>query len=65
MMREILVMISQGRSKQRFGGLSRALVQQLTAFGKQRVVGDLLCQRMLENVFDSARGRLFIDEFAL
>src|ERR1700731_218871 len=39
-------------------------MQQLAALDQQRVVGDLLRQRVLEDVFDLGRGRLFVDELA-
>jgi hypothetical protein len=57
-------MIGQTRSKQRFGRHRSALVQKLAALLKNRVVGDLLREGMLEDVFDIAGGRLLVDELA-
>ena len=39
-----------------------ARVQELAPFDQQRVVGHLLRQRMLEDVFDVADRRLLVDE---
>ena len=38
-------------------------MQQLAVFDQKRVVGNLLGQCMLEDVFDIARRRLLMDEF--
>ena len=43
---------------------SRVLVQELAPLDQDRVVGDLLRQRVLENVFGIAHRRLLVDELA-
>src|SRR5229473_1206801 len=62
MMGQLVQMVLQLPSENRLEGLSGALVQELAALDQYRVVGDLLRQRMLEDVFDIAGGRLFVDE---
>ena len=39
-------------------------MQELTASAQQRVVGDFLRERVLENVFGFGERRLLMDEFA-
>jgi hypothetical protein len=64
MMREVVVMIGQTRSEQRFGRHRSALVQKLAALGQERVVSNLLRECMLEYIFDITGGRLLVDELA-
>ena len=51
MMRQFGQMVVQLPGEHRFQRLSHALVQELAALDQQRVVGDLLRQRVLEDVF--------------
>ena len=62
---EIGVVVFQPLMVQRFDRLASTLVQQFAAFGKQRVVGDIVGQRVLEGVFDIARCRLLVDELCV
>ena len=58
-------MIGNILGKQQFDGLRRPLMQELTAFDQNRVVGDLLGQRVLKDVFDTARVcQLLVDKLA-
>ena len=61
-MREFVEMVVQLPGEHRLKRLSGALVQELATFGQQRVVGNLLRQCMLEDIFDIAGGRLLVDE---
>jgi hypothetical protein len=49
---------------ERFDCARRLFVQCAAPLAQQRFVSDLLCQRVLEAVFDLAKRRLFIDKFA-
>src|SRR5713226_9506227 len=62
MMRQLDEMIVQLLCEHRLKRYSGSLVQELAALEQQRVVGDLLRQRMLEDVLDIAGGRLLVDE---
>src|SRR5216684_5702473 len=55
-------MIVQPLGEHRLQRLSGAFVQELTAFDEVRVVGDLLRQRVLEDVLDVPGGWLLVDE---
>src|SRR5260370_8222954 len=56
-------MIIERRHVQRFYRLRDALMKHFAAFTQNRVVGDLLCESVLESVFDVADSRLLVDEF--
>src|SRR5260370_15927364 len=62
MMRQIAQTIVESIGVKRLYRHRRALVQQLAALDQQRVIRDLLRQRMLEGVFDSGGSGLFVDE---
>ena len=64
MMRQFAQMIVQTPGKRRLYCLSGPLVQEFAALNKQRVIGDLVRQRVLEAVLIVIDGRLLIDEFA-
>jgi hypothetical protein len=55
-------MIVQLSGEQRFQRLTGALVQLFAAFDQQRVIGDLLGQRVLENVLEIGCGRPLVNE---
>ncbi len=72
MMREVVVIMGQTRSEQRFGRHRRVLVQELAARAQQRVVGELLRQCVLENIFDippppvaTSRGKSLLQTLAV
>src|SRR5580704_16523575 len=62
MMRQLTQMIVQLLGEHRLQGLSGALVQEFAASDQQRVVGDLLGERMLENELSIGERRLLVDE---
>src|SRR5216683_5442853 len=62
MTRQLAQVIVQLPGEHRLQRNSGALVQELAALDQQRVIGDLLRQRVLEDVFDIARGRLLVYE---
>ena len=64
MMRQIRKVIVQGRGIQELDGPSHILMQLLAALLEDRVVGDLLGQRVLEDIFDVRDRRLLVDELA-
>ncbi len=61
-MRQLVQMIVQLCGEHRLQLLSGALVQLLAALDQQRVVSDLLRQRVLEDVLGVADRRLLVDE---
>jgi hypothetical protein len=61
-MGQLVQMIVQLPVEHRLQCYSGALVQELAALDQQRIVGNLLRQRVLENVFNVARSRLLVDE---
>ncbi len=50
--------------KQPLDGRSRSLVQEFAPLDQQRVVGNVVGQRVLEGVFDISHRRLLVDELA-
>src|ERR1700720_2393315 len=62
MMRQLTQMIVQLLGEHRLQCVSGALVQEFAASNQQRVVGDLLRERMLENVLSIGEDRLLVDE---
>src|SRR5690348_14498620 len=63
-MGEFRQMVVESPCVDRFDRIANPLVPELAALYQQRVVSDLLRQRMLEDVFYIARGWLLVDELA-
>src|SRR5215470_14430058 len=62
MMRQRTVMLRELRGKERLDRLARPLMQSPTAFEQQRVIGDLLRERMLKGILRLGKGGLLVDE---
>src|SRR5215831_17174170 len=62
MMRQRTVMLREPRGKERLDRLARPLMQSPATFEQQRVVGDLLRERMLKGVLRLWKGGLLVDE---
>jgi hypothetical protein len=63
-MRQRTVMLREPGGKERLDRLGRPLMQSPVAFEQQRVVGDLLCERMLKGVLRLGKGGLLVAEAA-
>jgi len=61
---EFLQMVIEPRSVQRFDGSTNAVVQQLSPFNQDGVVGYFLRKRVLKDVLRIRKGRLLVNEFA-
>src|SRR5262249_47257719 len=64
MARQITEVVVELLSEQHLDRCASSLMQRSSPFGQQRIVGDLLRQRVLEAIFALANRRLFVDEFA-
>ncbi len=64
MMRQIAQMIVESLDVKRLHRRRRPLMKHLAPLDQQRVIGDLLRQRMFEDVFYIVRGWVFVDELA-
>ena len=62
MMRQLAQFVANLLVKPRLQHLADPFMQKLSTFDQQRVVGDLLGQRVLEDVTVLGQPQLFIDE---